>query len=397
MSETARRIANRVPGMAVHREKVWRWENRGVVPDDAAQRALAAEFRISERLVADHPWPQWLVFACDAEPTGGVWDAGSAAEVLDRVLSSVEVDRRDFPVYDAMTIGHMAWTWSQSIITLTESRESVSRHVTDYLQTRIAQLWLLDDQIGGEPCFEAGLGELRLVTTLLRKGRHEPGVQQHLLRHLAALERFTGWAAFDAGREAAAQRLWHAGLRTSAAAGDPDQGVYILSCVALQAAYAGDGTTTLDALDAARSQADPAQDTVLAMLDCWSSRGHALLGDARRTAHALHQADAHWEARSPGDDPDWAYWMPQPSATCEAGTALLHVGELQAAEQALTAGLAALGADDARDRALYLARMAELHYAAGRRDQADALAVTVSAQLEQVHSQRVRNQIAKIA
>lgn len=43
LSETARRIANRVPGMAVHREKVWRWENRGVVPDDAAQRALAAE------------------------------------------------------------------------------------------------------------------------------------------------------------------------------------------------------------------------------------------------------------------------------------------------------------------------------------------------------------------
>ena len=88
--------------------------------------------------------------------------------------------------------------------------------------------------------------------------------------------------------------------------------------------------------------------------------------------------------------------MPQPSATCEAGTALLHVGDLRAAEQALTAGMAGLGTDDVRDRALYLARMAELHHAVGRRDEARALAATVSAQLEQVHSQRVRNQIAKI-
>jgi hypothetical protein len=88
--------------------------------------------------------------------------------------------------------------------------------------------------------------------------------------------------------------------------------------------------------------------------------------------------------------------MPQPSATCEAGTALLHVGELRAAEQTLTAGMAALGADDVRDRALYLARMAQLHYAAGRRDEADALAAAVSAQLDQVHSQRVRNQVATI-
>lgn len=139
----------------------------------------------------------------------------------------------------------------------------------------------------------------------------------------ASLARFCGWAAFDAGLEAAAQRFWHAGLRAAAAAGDVDQGIYVLSNLALQAAYAGDGTTTLALLEIARRRVDPAARTVLAMLDCWAVRGHALAGEAKTAAALLNRADDLWSQRRPGDDPDWVYWMPRPSMTAEAGTALL--------------------------------------------------------------------------
>jgi hypothetical protein len=66
--------------------------------------------------------------------------------------------------------------------------------------------------------------------------------------------------------------------------------------------------------------------------------------------------------------------MPQPSLTIEAGTALLHIGDLTAAERCLSAGLATLDGDSARDRNLCLVRLAETRLRAGRPDEAAATA-----------------------
>ncbi|MFC7484412.1 hypothetical protein ACFQX7_36375 [Luedemannella flava] len=188
------------------------------------------------------------------------------------------------------------------------------------------------------------------------------------------LARFCGFAAFDAGQDAAAQRFWHAGLRAAAVAGDVDQGVYVLSNLALQAAYAGDGGTTVALLDAARSRVDPAAHTVLAMLNCWAVRGHAVNGDGRAASALLNEADDQWSRRRAEDDPGWVYWMPQPSLTAEAGTALLEIGDLAAAERCLTAGLSTLDASSARERNLYLVRLAEAQLRSGRLDEAVATA-----------------------
>jgi uncharacterized repeat protein (TIGR03917 family) len=46
--------------MAAERQKVWRWEHRGVVPDRFTQLALAAELGVPPHVVAHEPWPAWL-------------------------------------------------------------------------------------------------------------------------------------------------------------------------------------------------------------------------------------------------------------------------------------------------------------------------------------------------
>jgi uncharacterized repeat protein (TIGR03917 family) len=46
--------------MAAERQKVWRWEHRGVVPDRVTQLALAAELGVPPHLVGLEPWPAWL-------------------------------------------------------------------------------------------------------------------------------------------------------------------------------------------------------------------------------------------------------------------------------------------------------------------------------------------------
>jgi hypothetical protein len=85
--------------------------------------------------------------------------------------------------------------------------------------------------------------------------------------------------------------------------------------------------------------------------------------------------------------------MPQPSLTAEAGTALLEIGDLAAAERSLTAGLATLDRDAARDRNLYLSRLAEVQLRGGRLDEA---AVTARAAIDAgdgIDSARVRQRV----
>ena len=203
--------------------------------------------------------------------------------VLDQVVSSVVMDPRGFLLLSGTTATHPALTWSTSApATLTgDGTGYVMPEVIDHLDGRLAELWRLDDLLGGGACLDAGVAELRLVARLIRHGRYDNPTGTRLWSLAAALARFAGWAAFDAGRGAAAQRFWHAGLRAAGAAGDADQGVYVLSNLALQAAYAGDGTAAIGLLDVARGQVDPTARTVLAMLDLWAVRAHAGCCSAR--------------------------------------------------------------------------------------------------------------------
>jgi transcriptional regulator with XRE-family HTH domain len=336
-------------------------------------------------LAAQHP----------AEAVNGPWDAPAAHDVLTHVVESALVDRRGFLILSgsAATGLALAWTAARPGPMVVTANGWVTPDAVTHLQNRVEELWLLDDVMGGGGCLDAGVSDLRLVERLIRRGRYSREVGARLHSLAAALARFCGWAAFDAGREAAAQRFWHAGLRIAAAVGDVDQGVYILSNLALQAAYAGDGGGVVDMLDVARARVDPAARTVLAMLDCWAARGHALTGDKRMAAARLNRADDLWDRRRPGDDPEWVYWMPQPSLTAEAGTALLDAGDLGAAEHSLTVGMEGLDDNSARERNLYLVRMSEVRLRDGRLDEATTTAREALDSAVGVDSARVRQRM----
>ena len=47
-------------GIAAERQKVWRWEHRGVTPDRLTQACLANLLRVPHAELAAHPWPAWL-------------------------------------------------------------------------------------------------------------------------------------------------------------------------------------------------------------------------------------------------------------------------------------------------------------------------------------------------
>jgi tetratricopeptide (TPR) repeat protein len=180
----------------------------------------------------------------------------------------------------------------------------------------------------------------------------------------AELARFAGWAAFDAGRHAEAQRYWRTGLKAAQRGRDPGVVAYLLSNLAMQATYASDGRTAVELLEAARQSGGTSVSlTVRAMLDAWQVRAHAVLGEAREAAHLLTRADELWERRVPSDDPEWIYWMTRPSMTAEAGLAFLALNQGETAEQLLAEGLDALPGESQRDRIIYLTGIAEARLA----------------------------------
>jgi len=69
-------------GLGTTRKSVMRWE-RGVVPDSAAQRAIAEVFEITEDARRRAPWPNWL----PSDQAPGIrqpWDGAGTIDALVR-------------------------------------------------------------------------------------------------------------------------------------------------------------------------------------------------------------------------------------------------------------------------------------------------------------------------
>ena len=174
--------------MACRREKVWRWE-RGVTPELAAQYALADELGVTHAQVDAHPWPVWLLLVDPAEQVDGLWTPQAARDVLARVVESALMDRRGFLILTGTVATGLALSWSTTepgrLPDVAAGR--VTGEAVDHLQARVEELWHLDEVLGGGSRLDAGVADLRLVTTLIRTGRYSPAVGARLCSLAAAM------------------------------------------------------------------------------------------------------------------------------------------------------------------------------------------------------------------
>src|SRR5690606_5093387 len=89
-------IARRL-NTAARREKAWRWERWGVVPDEKTQLALAAELGVSAEEVHGSGWPHWLP-AGERIDLGAPWTADGSVNLLDQAAGGALLDRRGFMI-----------------------------------------------------------------------------------------------------------------------------------------------------------------------------------------------------------------------------------------------------------------------------------------------------------
>jgi len=399
--ELARRVAVACgANMAAWKQKIWRWEH-GVQPDDIAQTALAGIFGIDRRFLTTLPWPQWLTLADGNDMISAPWTAEATQLALARAVGA-HMDRRGFLTLTGGGLGAVAagWTAPWQIVPAAKVAAAadggrVDAEIIAAMETRLAQLWVMDDLIGGEQCAKLADADLRLAVDLLTRGTCNADIDKRLHALIAGLCRSAGWGAFDAGHHAAAERYWSAGIRAARQADDAGNGVYILSNWAMQHFYSGDGNGAIELLNAARSSHSSLSQTEHAMLDTWQVRAHAALGEGRQAAQMLMSAETHWEARRPEDDPPWIYWMARPTTTIEPNLALIELGEPAAVEENLSQWTEGDHGDHeyTRDRVLALTVIARAQLDQGRDDQAIATGRQALNVLRQIDSTRVADEL----
>jgi transcriptional regulator with XRE-family HTH domain len=360
-------------GLGTTRKTVTRWE-RGVVPEAAAQQALAALFGVPDEVRTRTPWPNWLPSILVAG-IGQPWDEAGTLEALAEVAERVNVDRREFLALVGPELLLPIYTWRVNPgpwLVYRAHGEQVSPGLVDEIERLISVRRHMDDEHGGEMLLGMLHSDLRFVTEMLKHGRYRDTVGKRLYAAAAELSRLAGWAAFDSGRHAAAQQYYFAGMRAASAVGDHALAVNIVGFLGIQAYTTGHLNDSVQLMETAAAESRKTPAIVQAMTWARAGRAYAKVGNKATARNALNTATQFLGQAVSGDTPSWAYWVDETRLQAQIGRALFDLGDLRGAERDLTTAIAQCGEKYPRDRATWQGRVAIAQLRTGNLDEACA-------------------------
>ncbi|WP_128381303.1 transcriptional regulator [Streptomyces cavernae] len=355
--------------MATRPEKVCRWK-RGVRPDRYAEAALADLLGVPIEQVRAMGWPHWLRLALtdDQVLVTTPWTPAGALTALDHLGRPADMDRRAALFSGGVMAATLA-SWaaaSPARAVLASDRTRVTTRSADLIDGRLAALRLLDDEIGSGQTYALASTERAMITEVLRTRSYNEDTGRRLFSAAAEASRICGWAAFDSGAIAEAERHYLGAARAAATADDPVVQANVLSFWAMARYSGGDTSGALaaveHALTGARRTGSP---RMIAMLHARAARAHAKAGDMPASLRSEGEAfEAYEHAGSPEEDPPCVYWVSRAELHSWAAS---NASDLGNPRRALThyAAIASAEPDDAypRSRALRLTRTADAQLA----------------------------------
>ncbi|MER6302734.1 hypothetical protein ABT247_24715 [Kitasatospora sp. NPDC001539] len=224
----------------------------------------------------------------------------------------------------------------------------------------------LERSCGGGLVLGPTRAELAMLAKLLELGAYDERLGRELYGTASRLARLAGWAAYDLGHDAAAQRAFVAALRAAHVSGDPRLGVAGLGALVVLATQAGGGRG-LDAVTALRTALEAHGPVLSATSRARQlgriSRAHARWGEAEQAEEAAARAFAELDG-VPGTEEARA------DLAGMVGEGRLALGRCRMAKPLLAEAVAGLGPGRARSKALLMVRLAEAHRRLG--DQREA-------------------------
>lgn len=338
-------------GTAVTRNQVSRWENEKRLPGPFWLRHYAASFgvpvtRLRRAVSASRAAQQRIRRRAEHEED---------ANVL----------RREF-LGSAVIAG---LTTGLPQLTQVAVSRRIGSDVISLLRERTARLRRLDDILGGADTFQVYAAELDATTGLLDHASYTETTGRDLLALAAEQAQQAGWAAFDAGRHADAERLYSMSLAAAREAADGSLVGNSLAYLSYQLA-----STERSGIEAATASCSSAGDgapaavrTILLGRLAWA---HAVVGDARGTDRALSRAAETITSDEDSAVPGWAAWMDHTQAEIVAGRCWTELHRPLRAVPVLESALARYDDFHARDKSLYLTWLADSYIDAAEIEQA---------------------------
>jgi tetratricopeptide (TPR) repeat protein len=391
-------IARHVGNMATRREKAWRWENWGVVPDEDSQYALARELGVPRELVRRLGWPTWLP-AGDRLNVEIPWTPTTALSALDHTAGAAVLDRRAFLTLSAGTAVTVANQWLSLEAPRVQAAlrgGTVDTHLVEALEQRLPTIRQMQYALGGGSVRNLADAELRLVTDLLSHSSYTQQLGGRLFNVAAELGRVAGWSSFDAGLHASAERYFIAALRASHAADDRAIGANILKCMSLQLVEADRPDEALAIATTARDGAKQAPPRIVAMMTVREARAHAVLGETVDCERLLVRAEAAMARADEHESPGWAGYFDQAEYCAQVAACYLLLRRHRTTDYWLSQSLELQPAERTVDRATYLMWRADTTLELGDVDHACSLVGEAVPSIASARSARNRRRLLNL-
>lgn len=371
--------------MAARREKAWRWEHWGVVPDAGTQRALAALLGIDPVEVERIPWPHWLPAGDPIDPRPD-WGWGGFLAALDGLLAVAESDVRGYLVLTGAPLRQVVHRWSEGGSTTGNPGGGDAGagdaggpgvgSVVEPLAARLRHLRQLDDRLGGVRLQRLVDAELQLLRQLLRDTGTAAAHAGALSGVAAELAQLGGSICAEAGLHGAAQRYYVTGLRGSRCAGDRLLGAALLAAMSAQALDAGALDDAVHLAETAAANTDHrAPPRARALIGARLAVALARAGERAGADAALAAAREALAAVTGADpEPSWSDRFGAAALAASAGECWLALGEAATATGCFVEALRLRDPADRPDHARYLFHLAAARLRLGETDAAiDAL------------------------
>ncbi|MEW2033842.1 hypothetical protein AB0901_25475 [Streptomyces roseifaciens] len=267
--EYARRIAMELekelgyrPPVRDHR-KVLRWET-GIVPQAAAQRAIARFHGIQEAEAERLGWPDFLYLAVNDHTADQPWTPAGATELLNQTLKAQPRDPHRRPARTA-TGPAFRNRITAALDRLRQphplpdhpQRPRVPLEVLAHSETRIERLELqeVSSPVTAQTLYYASVNEHRRIVGHLTHGGYD-GKTAHWLFGLASrTSALCGWLSICRGEYLLAMDYYDAALRAATAAGSRALAVHCMTELAFLQSEAGDPDDALFLVRSARAAA----------------------------------------------------------------------------------------------------------------------------------------------
>ncbi|MFI1700369.1 XRE family transcriptional regulator [Streptomyces bobili] len=359
------------------KQRVNKWETRGVKPDADSQMYIAEVLGIPAGAVDPRSWPHWLPGVGGmVTPLGPASPVPALREALRTTME--RSSRRTFlTAISGSALVTLASTWATTE-TWALTREpahgtkAVGEELVALLEETSARLTAqaTEQRQHTAPLVDA---LLTTVTDIIDGSRYNRPVKLRLHALAANLSQTVGWHRFDYGLHAEASQYWIAGLHSAHTGGDRDMGAALLGDLAYQASWRDDPRTAAGILERALSGTrHPAAQSLLQLR---LARAQAAQGERRATLRALDAAEHLLDVSSGDPVPAWCAWMSQADLAVDSGQALLDLGDTRRAHELIRQGQNLLPTSRAKTHGVFLTYQARSHLNLGEPERAAAAAL----------------------